>query len=217
MGAAVLAFSAGLINVIALLGFSHEAATHVTGIFSLFSISLFEGDSSVVAQTAAILFFFFFGAFISGVVIRDAHLRMGRRYGFALALECFILLLSTYGFVRGSLWGEHFAGMAAGLQNAMASTYSGAIVRTTHLTGVLTDLGALCGNRAAGKMVNTRQARLLAIIIGSFVCGGVAGAGAYAWLGSLAMLAPAGVIGAAAITYELFRRKQLAITEALLG
>jgi uncharacterized membrane protein YoaK (UPF0700 family) len=210
IGSGLLAFSAGTVNAIAFLGFVHNAATHVTGTFSLFSIALFRRDFPQITQTFLLVFFFFVGAFLSGIIIHDGQLKMGKRYGVALLVECSLLLLSAYGFVHTSIWGEYFASMAAGLQNSMASTYSGAIVRTTHLTGILSDLGALTGSRIRGyhNDFDRKKARLLSIITFSFVAGGFLGAFSYERMGAYAMLLPAAVIGASAVSYEIMRRRK---------
>lgn len=170
-GGGVLAFSAGMVNVIALLGFTHQAATHVTGIFSRLSINLYKGAAGGICETALILLFFFLGAVLCGVMIRDAHLKLDGRYVWTLSVECLLLILSTVAFYRGSILGECFAAMAAGLQNAMASTYSGAIIRTTHLTGVMTDLGVLIGHFIQGIKIDLRRLRLFLTLILSFLGG----------------------------------------------
>lgn len=206
LGAAALSFSSGMINAIALLGFAHKAATHMTGVVSSFSIALSKSDAAAISGSFFIILSFFMGAFISGIIIRDGHLKMGRRYGFALAVESGLLFLATYGFINNSLWGEYFACAAAGLQNALASTYSGTIVRTTHLTGILTDLGALTGNKIQGVPVDTKRFKLLSIILGSFMAGGYLGSILYKNWNAQSMLVPALTIGASAIGYELFRR-----------
>lgn len=109
-------------------------------------------------------------------------------------------------------WGWVGAGvlaLAAGLQNAMVSNYSGAIIRTTHLTGVLTDLGVLIGHLLQGLKVDKARLKLFISILRSFILGGVAGAFFYRhWLG-YAMFVPAGVIGFAALFYEMMRRRFL--------
>lgn len=206
LGGAVLAFSAGIINVIAILGFAHKAATHVTGIFSLFSIAVFENDRQGIVQTCLIIVSFFTGALIAGLIVGDGHLKMGRRYGVALALESVFLLLSAYGFIKGHTAGEYFACMAAGLQNAMVSTYSGAMVRTTHLTGTLSDLGSLVGNKLRRIPVDNKLIQLQLIITLSFSFGGLLGAVSYHYFGAAAMLLPALIIGASSIAYEGFRK-----------
>lgn len=205
-GAALLAFCAGMINVIAISGFVHKGISHVTGNCSLLSIAALEKDWKCFLQTFLIVASFFLGSLLSGMIVGDAHLRMGRRYGAALAIESALLLVSTYGFSKGFMYGEYFASMAAGLQNAMASTYSGTIIRTTHLTGILTDLGALMGNKLRGLNVDKKRIYLLSVIFFSFLSGGFVGAFCYQPFGTLAMLIPAVIIGASAIGYEIFRR-----------
>ena len=207
-GAAVLAFNGGMINAVAILGFVHKGITHVTGNCSLLSIALMEGDRGGVAQLFFIVVSFFLGSVLSGVLLGDAHLRMGRRYGLVMALESVLLVISTYGSLKGSVHGEYFVSMAAGLQNAMASTYSGAIVRTTHLTGILTDLGALAGNRLRGLRVDVKRAWLLSVILGSFIAGGLFGVASYHHLGPWAMLGPAVLMALSAAGYELFRKQR---------
>lgn len=206
-GAAVLAFCAGMINVIAIMGFVHKGITHVTGNTSLLSIAILDGDQESIFQIFSIVLSFFVGSVFAGFIIGDARLRMGRRYGFALAIESGLLLVSTYGLVRGAMYGEYFASMAAGLQNAMASTYSEAIVRTTHMTGVLTDIGALVGNKIRGIKADGKRIRLLSIIFFSFLSGSFFGTLCYHYLNAKAMLVPAAIIGVSAIGYEIFRRE----------
>ena len=215
-GAVILAFCAGMINVIAISGFVHKGITHLTGNFSLLSIALFEGDWYGITQTFLIVVSFFLGALLAGIIVGDAHLKMGRRYGVALAIESALLLVSTYGFVRGFMYGEYFACMAAGLQNAMVSTYSGAIVRTTHLTGIISDLGALVGNKFRGLKVDGKRIILLSIISLSFLFGGFVGAFYYRLFGPFAMLIPAMIIGASSIAYEVFRQRIAAKKQAVI-
>lgn len=205
-GAAVLSLCAGMVNVVAILGFVHQGITHVTGTSSLLSIAVFECNWQGMAQASSIVLSFFLGSIVSGIIIGDARLRMGRRYGVALAVECGLLLVSAKGFSEGLIYGECFASMAAGLQNAMASTYSEAIVRTTHMTGVLTDIGALIGNKIRGIQADDRRIRLLSIIFFSFLIGGGIGAFCYRLFDARAMLVPAGIIGASAVVYEILRR-----------
>ncbi len=211
-GAGTLTFSAGMVNVIALSSFTHKAATHVTGVASSFSMALVRRNFFASMETLLILLFFFAGAFMSGMIIRDGHLKMGRRYGAALAVEAILLLLATFFYVKGKVAGEYFACMSAGLQNALASTYSGTIVRTTHLTGVLTDLGVLMGSKLRGVAVETKKLKLLTIIFVSFIVGGLAGSLVYNYFGPWSMLLPALMITASAFGYELIRRHLAQVT-----
>ena len=69
--------------------------------------------------------------------------------------------------------------MACGLQNSMVATYSGAVIRTTHLTGLTSDMGAAIGNWLAGRPVNKMMLGFQTIIWYSF-CG--VGVAAYAFM-----------------------------------
>lgn len=206
LGGIVLAGVAGMVNAIAYLSFTHQAATHVTGIFTQLSIGLFDMESAQTRSAAAMLGSFFLGSVLCGCIIHDGHLKMGRRYGVALALESVLLFAATAGFILHSVWGERLAAMAAGLQNAMVSTFSGATVRTTHMTGILTDLGALIGQRVRGIKADGLQMKLLALLMFSFTGGGVLGVLFYGRWGYLGMLVPAFTVAGSAVGYLLIRR-----------
>ena len=87
-----------------------------------------------------ILAAFFLGCLASGAIIRQSSLRLGRRYGVALTVEAGLLLLAGLFLRREANVGDYLAAMACGLQNAMVTTYSGSARRTTHITGMVTDL-----------------------------------------------------------------------------
>jgi uncharacterized membrane protein YoaK (UPF0700 family) len=208
VGGGVLAFSAGMTNAIAFLSVFHQAATHMTGIFSHLSISLLEQNRPHIYEAALSILFFLAGAVTSGIIIRDAHLQLGRSYGQALALESGLLFLSALTFQKVPLWGAYLACMASGLQNALASNFSGAILRTTHLTGIVTDLGVLIGHKIRGANADLPRIKLFSILIFSFTFGGYFGALFHSWWNVSAMFAPAVVIGASAAGYTILRTKQ---------
>ncbi|MCV5232039.1 DUF1275 domain-containing protein, partial [Escherichia coli] len=86
-----------------------------------------------------------------GFFIESSALKLGRRYGVALCIEGRLLLLSLGFLVQGDLYGQYLASAACGLQNAMITTFSGAVVRTTHMTGIITDLGIMIGESLRGR------------------------------------------------------------------
>jgi uncharacterized membrane protein YoaK (UPF0700 family) len=64
-------------------------------------------------------------------------------YGLALILNS--SLLATAAFIPGRLLPVCLVAAACGLQNAMCTSHFGAIIRTTHLTGTVTDIGSTLG------------------------------------------------------------------------
>ena len=164
-GAWALAFIAGMINVVGLLGFDHQAISHLTGTTSLLGVALGRLDTAATFHFLAVLGSFVAGTAISGYIIGDSALQLGRRYGIALGLESVLLACAVPLLNRHSQLGDYFASCACGLQNAMASTFSGSVVRTTHITGMFTDLGIFLGHSLRGHAVDARRLRLCVIII----------------------------------------------------
>ena len=92
-----------------------------------------------------------------------------------------------------------------GIQNAMVSTYSGAVVRTTHLSGMFTDLGIYSAH-SLSRSAGGRLAVCVSAFSSSRVsCGGVAGAVAFRHLSHSTLFIPGGLTFATALTYALYR------------
>ena len=204
-GAWALAFIAGVVNAVGLLGFEHQAITHLTGTTSMLGAALAGLDFTAALHFAAILGSFVLGTVISGYLIKDSTLQLGRRYGVALLLESVLLFVAVPLLKRNSMLGIYSASCACGLQNAMVSTYSGAVVRTTHLSGMFTDLGIFLGHRLRGLPVDARRLRLCFLIISGFLAGGIAGAAAFQRLNYSALFIPAVLTAATAVIYGLYR------------
>jgi uncharacterized membrane protein YoaK (UPF0700 family) len=200
-GAWALAFIAGMVNVVGLLGLQHQAITHLTGTTSMLGEALARLDVSAALHFAAVIGSFVAGTVLSGFLIQDSTLQLGRRYGVALVIEAGLPAGAVPLLQQQNIWGIYCASCACGLQNAMVSTYSGAVVRTTHLSGMFTDLGIFLGHRLRGLPVDTRRLRLCALIISGFLAGGVAGAGAFRVLSYRTLFIPSGLVLATALAY----------------
>ena len=205
IGAVALACVAGMVNVIGYLGFEHQAVSHLTGTTSLLGAALAQGDLRAIVHLWGMLIAFCVGAMLSGLVIQDQTLKLGRRYGVALALEAALLLLAIPLFKQQQIWGALLAAMACGLQNAMVTTYSGAAVRTTHLSGMFTDLGIGLGHKLRGMALPVRRLTLSGLIISGFLGGGIIGAWLFSHIRYNALLAPAILTGVIGIGYVLYR------------
>lgn len=200
-GGGALAAVAGMVNVIALLSFEHQAVSHLTGNTSYVAAALARLDFAMAAHFGAILLAFFVGTAVSGFIIQDSTLRLGRRYGVGLSLVGASLTVAVPLFEAQSSLGLYAAALACGLQNAMVSTYSGAVVRTTHVSGMFTDLGIALGHWLRGMPVEARRVHLCLLVIGGFGAGGSIGALGFDRLGYAALYLPAGLVLAAALGY----------------
>lgn len=150
----VLAFQAGLLNIGGFLA-CHSFVSHVTGFATLFGIGLGSGDYSHALVLLLVPGCFLAGAMLSAVLV-DLRLKLGKRPKYYLVfgvLFLMILAVEVAGF--NGLFGKFgepleltrdylllsLLCMICGVQNATVSLVSKSVVRTTHLTGLTTDLG----------------------------------------------------------------------------
>lgn len=207
-GGAMLAAIAGAVNAVGFLSYAHQAVTHLTGTTTLVSLAVTGQRFDEMRHLLGVIGAFVLGAAFSGFLIQHSTLKLGRRYGAALMVEsvllaCAAALMKTHGPA-----GSYFASAACGLQNAMAGTYSGALVRTTHLTGMFTDLGAALGHLARGIHVEWLRVRLCLVIIVSFTIGGAMGALLFVQLQSDTLYVPAVVTGLAGMWYMAYAHRK---------
>jgi uncharacterized membrane protein YoaK (UPF0700 family) len=121
--------------------------------------------------------------------------------GAALALEGLLLLLAAFCMRRQLETGSYLASSACGLQNAMATTYSGAVLRTTYVTGIVTDIGSALGHGLRGLEVDWPRLRLYGLVLTGFLLGGIVGALLFNQVGTDALFYPAALTLIVALAY----------------
>ncbi|CAE6795189.1 hypothetical protein CFBP6600_27160 [Xanthomonas arboricola pv. corylina] len=209
IGAVALSGVAGMVNVVGYLGSEHQVVSHLTGTTSLLGVALVQNSAPEIGFLWGILIAFCAGAMLSGLIIQDDVLRLGQRYGAALLLEALLLLAAIPLFKLHHVGGALVAAGACGLQNAMATTLSGAAVRTTHLSGMFTDLGIGLGYLLRGRPLQVRRLTLSGLIIGGFLGGSMLGTWLFQRWHYDALYLPAGltgVTGAGYVAYLQWRR-----------
>lgn len=204
-GSALLAFIAGCINAIGLLGFQHQGVTHLTGTATWFGIAVAQGNVAQQIHLGMIIFSFLSGCIFSGMVIQDSTLRLGRRYGLALCVESLLLFSAVQLLYRGSAIGNYLASCAIGLQNGMVTTYSGTVIRTSHVSGMFTDLGISLGHVLRGIAINRQRVSICCLLITSFMTGAVIGAIGFARFSYATLYFPALLTGTIGFSYGLYR------------
>ena len=196
----VLAFNAGAVNAGGFLLVSMYTS-HMTGFVSIVADNLILGNLTLVLGAVGALLAFTLGAAATAVLVhwaRHRHLRSE----FALPLLLEAVLLLVFGLLGATLSRQTpFAvpltvlvlAFTMGLQNALVSKISSSQIRTTHMTGVITDLGIELGkmlywNRTAGPLesrvrANRIKLRLLGTLLAMFVAGGLVGAAGFKYVG----------------------------------
>ncbi|MDP0590164.1 MAG: YoaK family protein [Candidatus Endonucleobacter bathymodioli] len=165
IGAFSLACVAGCINAIGLLGFEHQSVSHLSGTATLLGTGFLSSSLQKTFHLVGILFSFMGGACIAGFLLHGSTLKLGRHYDTVLFIESIFLCVSSLLLISGSFYGHFLASAACGLQNALATTYNGAIIRTTHVTGIFTDLGIMFGSVFKWQDIDRRKAKLFIFIM----------------------------------------------------
>lgn len=193
LAAAILAALAGYINAL-MLSYAGIPVSHMSGPATLLGIDLGHAELQRLLWLLTIMLSFMVGAMISGLMISSTVLRPGRSYGVALLLEGLLLASAAWNAgAENTLPSLMLAAMACGLQNALASSYRGLTLRTTHVTGIVTDIGVLLAHRLRRKQIKTWKLLLLLAILCSFICGGFIGVLAFIHWGPWALYPPAGL------------------------
>jgi uncharacterized membrane protein YoaK (UPF0700 family) len=225
---AVLAFVAGAVNAGGFLAVQRYTS-HMTGIVSAIADDLAVGSFALALAGLVSLAAFIAGAATTALLVNWAHRRdLPSKYALALLLEAMLLLL--FGLVGANLKSLQYLLVPTavlllcfimGLQNATVTKISQAEIRTTHMTGVITDLGIELGrllywNRnPEGNSIHFVQANrdrlaIHATILGLFFAGGVVGAMAFKAMGFSATIPIALLLiamAAPSVVADLSRRR----------
>ena len=199
-GAVLLTGNAGFINAVG-LGFFHSPISHMSGAVSSLGLEVAGAGWSDARATVSIVAGFLVGAILSGVLIGAWRLIPGRQYGVALMVEGFLLALATVAMANGSRLALPLAAVALGLQNAMASSYCGFMIRTTHVTGTVTDIGVMLGHWIRHREVDLWKLRFLSVLFGAFAVGGYIGALADRRFGPMILSLPAALTAISGTVY----------------
>lgn len=206
-GGIALSMIAGYVNA-ASLQYFHIPISHMSGAITHLGLNLVSKDSSSAYFIFYIIISFIIGAAVSGMIIGNRQLSPGRRYGLALMLEGAILFFVSRHIIYGQSFGPPLAALACGLQNGMASSYYGLVIRTTHMTGIVTDIGVLLGHFIRNKKVETWKLLTLSGILIGFFTGSILGSVATSLIGNRAFLLPSALTFLSGMVYTGFIRKR---------
>lgn len=141
--ASILSFIAGIVNICGVLSIN-VLTTNVTGHFAYFSEELFNKNYSNALSFLLYILFFLLGAFVSNVFIEITS-RIKPEISHTIPMVFEALILSYIGYFVHATPGNVFIAcallFAMGIQNSLVTQISEYKVRTTHLTGLFTDLG----------------------------------------------------------------------------
>ncbi len=238
--AGYLAFVGGFVNSsgFVLVG---TFTSPVTGNIGRFTTDMATHHYSSSAAAIFLVAAFFAGAFVASVVIESSVFgSVANAYGVALSGEAGLLALFTVISISDPSNDPRVLDMEAailcmamGMQNSLVTRLSGAVVRTTHLTGVVTDLGIeaarwfrhgraslpkVVGAKVAGVSLSFgttaperpsgRKVALLGIIAVAFTMGALCGSFAVASSNRFVMAFPCVAVAACALAAFIDGRRR---------
>jgi uncharacterized membrane protein YoaK (UPF0700 family) len=190
----ILTLVAGALNAGGFLAIG-QYTSHMTGMVSTFADQVVLRNFELAGIAAISWLAFVSGAATTALVVNYLRrAKVSNVYAVPLLIEATLILL--FGAFGGTLKKHEFVDVSLavitlcftmGLQNALITKISRAEIRTTHLTGLTTDMGIeigkllywnrnLEGDGRVAVIANRRKLRVHATLIGSFMIGGIAGA-----------------------------------------
>lgn len=215
--ASLLSFVAGIVNVAGFLAVQ-RLTTNVTGHFAFFVDEIFKLNFWQGTIYFLYIFSFLLGSFISSLIVELVSKSNERlNYIIPILIESIILFIVA-GFGQFLITQNPnllaFSLLfAMGLQNSLVTKISNAIVRTTHLTGLFTDLGIELSQLFFYKQKDQREKlyssiKLRLTIISFFFLGGILGGIFYTKI-NLYVLIFAGAILLVGMMYDELKPKFL--------
>lgn len=229
----LMAFQAGLINIGGFMA-CHRFVSHVTGFATYFGYEISHSEKAPHAVGMLVVpLFFLFGAMLSGVLV-DLRLKLHKkpRYYISFGVIFVLALIVAIGGILGQFgeFGKPLENsrdytlliilcLICGIQNGTITTVSKSVIRTTHLTGITTDLGIglirLLHRRKIGDSVdNEKYATVMRLgIVFFFGLGSVVGGFVFSQLGYGGFLIPvltSGVLFGTMFYFQVHRPKAVA-------
>lgn len=221
--ASLLSFVAGIVNVAGVLAVQ-RLTTNVTGHFAFFVDEVFKFHFWLALAYFLYIFFFFLGAFVSSFIV-ELTLKNHENaiYIIPITIEILILLLIAifghYLILKTPNLVAYSLLFAMGLQNSLVTQISNATVRTTHLTGLFTDLGIELSQlffykEPTFKVKLYSLIKLRLTIISFFFIGGIVGGIFYAKI-ELNVLIIAGLALTLGLIYDTIKLKIILLNRKL--
>ena len=176
-----LAFNSGYINGCCLSGLLKTCGTGVpvaafTGAYTNVGLAVGAGNMAIAVANLKMIWSFQAGAAIEGFLNpRPTPNKITPRYGPTFLFGSFLMALSA---TRAYLHPDgrsflYLAAMANGLQNALSSGYSANLIRSSHMSGITSDVGMIFGQMVGGNFDNAWRFVVLSGLCTSFLVGGV--------------------------------------------
>jgi len=215
----ILALNSGFINGCALSGVvtadgSSQAVAAVTASWTNSAMGLASGNMAKFGFLSKVLGSFIFGSLLAGYLQPKPtqFLISTSSYGLPLLLAAaFTGLSKTFLETSTSVkLGFYLLCMANGINNSVTSTMTSNLCRTSHFTGISSDMGTFLGQILRGNTTNLFKLKVFAALAASFWTGGFLSYEFSKTYGASILYVPAAVYLLMAVGYENFAKSVFA-------
>jgi uncharacterized membrane protein YoaK (UPF0700 family) len=205
IGGVLLTLNAGFINAVTLHR-SGVVVAHVTGTFTKSAIAISDGDGLEFVKMWWMILCFMFGSFVTSLMVPYQTFYLGRAYNRVFIVGTIFLSIAAFVGIYSPTDDLYcyFTTIACGMQNAMTTGYSGSVLRTTHMTGMTTDVGIILGKIAKGNWKDAWKLGLFVPMMLGFVIGGILGTEASRSQAEYALLINVGLYGGTGLLYSFY-------------
>ncbi len=224
-----MAFQAGFLNTGGFMA-CHRFVSHVTGFATFFGIEASHGNFNGALGMLVVPGFFLLGSVIAGELV-DVRIKLHKKpkyfltFGLIFSLTVVVYLAGILGVfgdfaepltIKNDYFLLALLCMVCGIQNGTITTVSRSVVRTTHLTGITTDLGlgivrVLHGEKLPSLRDDEVKANLMRIgIIIFFGVGSTIGSLTFLKMGYAGFIVPlisSGLLFATMVYFQVFKRQ----------
>ncbi len=201
----ILTCLAGAVNAISIFGYDGTTVSHLTGLVSKVAINITEGGFEGVWDVLRVILLFFVGAIVSGFITGERAFYLHKRYGFIIIAIGVLIFIPYFLPIK---YGVLVFAFVMGLQNGMVVSFKGVVVRMTHMSGNITDLGVFIGYKLRknnNEKFITGLIPLVAIL--SFVIGGIIGILLYKSINNVVFFITSSIYLILGVVYFILRNK----------
>lgn len=211
VGGCCLAFLGAAVNACYLIQLG-TSVSHLSGDVSKVAMEAVQGQrfnpAAALNLTTAALGFVL-GAATAGYFIHHPTLEFSRPYGRAVIMIGVCLAAAHFSLGPLPPLSIGLAGFACGFQNALATHYRGMVLRTTHVTGLLTDLGTNLGMKLKGHQIARWKLWVPSLLVLCFFAGAVFGSILVIVPNRPALLILAGIYMVGGIGWSFYKHRLL--------
>mmetsp|Transcript_12151 Transcript_12151/g.14828 ORF Transcript_12151/g.14828 Transcript_12151/m.14828 type:complete len:300 (+) Transcript_12151:132-1031(+) len=176
----LLAFNSGYVNGICLSGIlssdnTKQASAAVTGAWTNSALGVASGNMDQFRFNAKCILGYILGSTISGSLIPNPvpyEVPLGSGIAFLIG-SGMLFSSSRIALSDGSKGYLYLAAIANGIQNSITSALTSNLVRTTHFSGISSDIGTFLGQILRGNNMNLMKLKVVSVFALSFWTGGL--------------------------------------------